>query len=51
MSLVQFKNRLRQKAVVRVANKPWKTLKKVFYFGVLFGAVIGYFVSYFYQVR
>lgn len=47
MSLTRFKNRLRQKAVVRVANKPWKTLKLVFYVGILAGAGIGFALSFF----
>lgn len=42
MSVIQSKNRLRQKVVVRVANKPWKTLKLVFYFGILLGAGLGF---------
>jgi len=47
MNAIHWKNRLRQKAVVRVANKPWKTLKLVLLVGLLAGGGIGFALTYF----
>ena len=47
MGMIRYKNRLRQKAAVRVANKPWKTLKLALYAGLLIGGAIGFLISYF----
>lgn len=47
MNAIHWKNRLRQKAVVRVANKPWKTLRATFLFGFLIGTALVAVFSYF----
>jgi hypothetical protein len=47
MNPIRYKDRLRQKAAVRVANKPWKTLKLALYAGLLVGGGIGFLLSYF----
>jgi hypothetical protein len=47
MSQIKMNNRLRQKATVRVANKPWNSLKLTFLLGLGLGGGIGSLVMYF----
>lgn len=47
MSLLKRKNRLRQKAVIRVANKPWNTLKWTLIIGFAAGFGVCYSLSFF----
>lgn len=47
MNLTVYKNRLRQKATIRLANKPYKTLRLTFLIGVAVGAGIASLVSFF----